>query len=44
MWDVGVKMRATLLADGTLEFNYRDGRSFDVPGAVILGALEVDPH
>ena len=33
-WDVGVKMRAILLADGTLEFNYRDGRSSDVPGAV----------
>ena len=34
VWDVGVKMRAILLADGTLEFNYRDGRSSDVPGAV----------
>lgn len=42
-WDVGVKMRALLLADGTLEFNYRDGRSSDVPGAVILKAWEVDP-
>ena len=42
-WDVGVKMRAILLADGTLEFNYRDGRSSDVPGAVILKAWEVDP-
>ena len=31
VWDVGVKMRAILLADGTLEFNYRDGRSSDVP-------------
>ena len=41
-WDVGVKMRAILLADGTLEFNYRDGRSSDVPGAVILDAWEVD--
>ena len=38
VWDVGVKMRAILLADGTLEFNYRDGRSSDVPGA-----WEVDP-
>ena len=36
-------MRAILLADGTLEFNYRDGRSSDVPGAVILDAWEVDP-
>lgn len=43
VWDVGVKMRAILLADGTLEFNYRDGRSSDVPGAVILDAWEVDP-
>ena len=42
-WDVGVKMRAILLADGTLELNYRDGRSSDVPGAVILDAWEVDP-
>ena len=42
-WDAGVKMRAILLADGTLEFNYRDGRSSDVPGAVILDAWEVDP-
>lgn len=43
VWDVGVKIRALLLADGTLEFNYRDGRSSDVPGAVILDAWEVDP-
>lgn len=42
-WDAGVKIRALLLADGTLEFNYRDGRSSDVPGAVILDAWEVDP-
>ena len=42
-WDVGVKIRALLLADGTLELNYRDGRSSDVPGAVILKAWEVDP-
>lgn len=42
VWDVGIKMRAILLADGTLEFNYRDGRSSDVPGAVILDAWEVD--
>ena len=42
-WDVGVKIRALLLADGTLEFNYRDGCSSDVPGAVILKAWEVDP-
>lgn len=42
-WDTGVIIRALLLADGTLEFNYRDGRSSDVPGAVILKAWEVDP-
>lgn len=42
-WDVGVKIRALLLSDGTLEFNYRDGRSSDVPGATILKAWEVDP-
>ena len=41
--DVRVQLRALLLADGTLEFNYRDGRSSDVPGAVILKAWEVDP-
>lgn len=41
-WDTGLKMRAILLADGTLEFNYRDGRSSDVPDAVILDAWEVD--
>lgn len=41
--DVGLKMRALLLSDGTLEFNYRDGRSSDVSGAVILDAWEVDP-
>lgn len=41
-WDVGVKMRALLLDDGTLEFNCRDGRSSDVSGAVIVDAWEVD--
>ena len=30
VWDVGVKVRAMLLTDGTLEFNYRNGRSSDV--------------
>ena len=42
-WDTGVKIRALLLSDGTLEFNYRDGRSSDVEGATILRAWEVDP-
>lgn len=41
-WDVGIKMRALLLSDGTLEFNYRDGRSSDVAGAAILRTWEVD--
>lgn len=40
-WDTGVKMRALLLSDGTLEFNYRDGRSTDVAGASIVDAWEV---
>ncbi len=29
-WDTGLKIRAMLLTDGTLEFNYRNGRSSDV--------------
>lgn len=29
-WDVGVKARTLWLDDGTLEFNYRDGRSSDL--------------
>lgn len=29
-WDTGVKAWAMLLTDGTLEFNYRNGRSSDV--------------
>ncbi len=43
VWDVGVKLRALLLDDGTLEFNYRDGRSTSVPGATIVKAWEVNP-
>lgn len=43
-WDVGVKIRAALLSDGTLEFNYRDGRSSDVAGVSIVRAWEVDPE
>lgn len=41
-WDTGVKARALLLSDGTLELNYRDGRSSDVSGASIVKAFEVD--
>ena len=43
-WDVGVKIRALLLSDGTLELNYRDGRSSSVPGAVILKAWRGRPR
>ena len=41
VWDVGVKVRAMLLTDGTLEFNYRDGRSSDL--GTIAQCWEVDP-
>lgn len=40
VWDVGVKCRAMLLTDGTLEFNYRDGRSSD--HGTIARCWEVD--
>lgn len=40
VWDVGVKCRAMLLTDGTLEFNYRDGRSSDY--GTIAQCWEVD--
>lgn len=43
VWDVGVKMRAILLADDTLEFGHRAGRSSDVPGTVVLDVWEMDP-
>lgn len=41
-WDVGVKVRAMLLTDGTLEFNYRDGRSSDL--GTIAQCWEVDAN
>ena len=41
VWDTGVKARAMLLTDGTLEFNYRDGRSSDL--GTIAQCWEVDP-
>ncbi|MBR3327468.1 MAG: hypothetical protein IKG22_09135 [Atopobiaceae bacterium] len=41
-WDTGVKARALLLMDGTLELNYRDGRSSDV--GTISKCWEVDPE
>lgn len=40
-WDTGVKVRAMLLTDGTLEFNYRDGRSSDL--GTVAQCWEVDP-
>ncbi|MBR3314833.1 MAG: hypothetical protein IKG18_11920 [Atopobiaceae bacterium] len=40
-WDTGVKIRAMLLTDGTLEFNYRDGRSSDL--GTVSKCWEVDP-
>ena len=39
-WDTGIKARAMLLTDGTLELNYRDGRSSDV--GTISKCWEVD--
>ena len=39
-WDTGVKARAILTDDGTLEFNYRDGRSSDE--GTIAQCWEVD--
>ena len=41
VWDTGIKIRAMLLTDGTLEFNYRDGRSSDL--GTIAQCWEVDP-
>lgn len=39
-WDTGVKARALLLDDGTLELNYRDGRRSDL--GTIVQCWEVD--
>lgn len=41
-WDTGLKPRAVLLADGTLEFNYLDGRQSTIGGTPV-SAFEVDP-
>ena len=41
-WDTGLKLRALLLDDGTLEFNYVDGRRSLVGGTVVQ-AWAVDP-
>lgn len=40
-WDTGLKARALLLDDGTLEFNYRNARSSDV--GTVSQCWEVDP-
>lgn len=40
-WGHGGQERALLLSDGTLELNYRDGRSSDVEGAVIMEGWEI---
>lgn len=39
-WDTGLKPRAVLLGDGTLELNYLDGRR-GANGGIVLGAWEV---
>jgi hypothetical protein len=41
-WDVGLKPRAVLLADGTLEFNYYDRRR-SITGGIIAGSYDVSP-
>jgi hypothetical protein len=43
VWDVGLKPRALLLSDGTLEFNYLDGRQVKSGSAAVVEAWEVDP-
>lgn len=40
-WDVGYKVRAVLLSDGTLEFNYLDRRR-SATGGTVVTAFEVD--
>ncbi|EUB31298.1 leucine-rich repeat protein [Olsenella uli] len=42
-WDVGYKVRALLLSDGTLEFNYYDRRR-TVHGGTIQQVFEVDTN
>lgn len=41
-WDVGYKLRALLLSDGTLEFNYTDGRRTVSRRGTIVQVFEVD--
>lgn len=42
VWDVGLKPRALLLSDGTLEFNYLDGRQVRSGSGAVVKAWEVD--
>ena len=42
-WDVGLKPRAVLLADGTLEFNYLEKRRSATSAAKVVTAWEVAP-
>lgn len=42
-WDVGLKLRAVLLSDGTLEFNYTDRRRSVSERGAVVDAFEVDP-
>ncbi len=41
VWDTGLKPRALLLSDGTLEFNYLDGRQVKSGSATVKEAWEV---
>lgn len=42
-WDTGLKPRALLLSDGTLELNYREDVSTSLPRVEIVKHWEVDP-
>lgn len=42
-WDTGLKPRALLLSDGTLELNYREDVSTSLPWVEIVKHWEVDP-
>lgn len=41
VWDVGLKPRALLLSDGTLELNYLDGRQVKSGSAKVVQSFEV---
>lgn len=42
-WDAGVKPRALLLSNGTVEFNFREGVSTSVYGVDVVKVWDVDP-